>query len=81
VSGCAGCSAAAGQSAAEFFGLAIYRDMYRIRLAEFMERYPIITCAPFCVTAFEHGALEVDIDRENLPLEARLTRLDRILGR
>jgi amidase len=36
--------------------------IYRIELAKFMERYPIIICAPFRVTAFEHGALEVDID-------------------
>jgi amidase len=58
----------ASKSAAEFFGIAIQRDMYRIRLAEFMERYPIIICAPFCVTAFEHGALEVDIDGKKYPL-------------
>jgi len=51
-----------GKSAAEFFSIAIGRDTYRIELAKFMERFPIIICAPFCVTAFEHGALEVDID-------------------
>jgi Asp-tRNA(Asn)/Glu-tRNA(Gln) amidotransferase A subunit family amidase len=50
------------KSAAEFFATAMQRDMYRIDLANFMERYPIIICAPFCITAFEHGALEVDID-------------------
>jgi Asp-tRNA(Asn)/Glu-tRNA(Gln) amidotransferase A subunit family amidase len=50
------------KSAAEFFGVAIRRDKYRIDLAKFMERYPIVICAPFCITAFEHGALEVDID-------------------
>jgi amidase len=38
------------------------RPKYRIQLAKFMERYPIIICTPFCVTAFKHGALEVDID-------------------
>jgi amidase len=56
------------KTAAEFFGIAIQRDMFRIELAKFMERYPIIICAPFCVTAFEHGALEVDIDGRKCPL-------------
>jgi Asp-tRNA(Asn)/Glu-tRNA(Gln) amidotransferase A subunit family amidase len=50
------------KSAAEFFAIAIQRDLFRIELAKFMERYPIVIGAPFCVTAFEHGALEVDID-------------------
>jgi amidase len=50
------------KSAAEFFGIAIQRDMFRIELAKFMERYPIVIGAPFCVTAFEHGGLEVEID-------------------
>jgi len=58
------------KSAAEFFWIAIQRDMYRIELAKFMERYPIIICAPFCVTAFEHGALQVDIDGEQHSLFA-----------
>jgi amidase len=56
------------KSAAEFFGIAIQRDMFRIELAKFMERYPIVIGAPFCVTAFEHGALEVDIDGSKCPL-------------
>lgn len=56
------------KSAAELFAIAIQRDMFRIELARFMERYPIIICAPFCVTAFEHGALEVDIDGSKCPL-------------
>jgi amidase len=56
------------KSAAEFFGIAIQRDMFRIELAKFMERYPIILGAPFCVTAFEHGALEVDINGSKCPL-------------
>jgi amidase len=56
------------KSAAEFFGIAIQRDMFRIELAKFMERYQIIIGAPFCVTAFEHGALEVDIDGSKYPL-------------
>jgi amidase len=56
------------KSAADFFGIAIQRDLFRIELAKFMERYPIIICAPFCVTAFEHGALEVDIDGSKCPL-------------
>jgi len=56
------------KSAAEFFGIAIQRDMFRIELAKFMERYPIVIGAPFCVTAFEHGTLEVDIDGSKCPL-------------
>lgn len=56
------------KSAAEFFDLAIQRDMFRIELARFMERYPIIIGAPFCITAFEHGANEVDIDGKKYPL-------------
>jgi amidase len=56
------------KSAAEFFGIAIQRDQFRIELANFMERYPIIICAPFCVTAFEHGALEVELDGNKCPL-------------
>jgi amidase len=56
------------KSAAEFFGIAIQRDMFRIELAKFMERYPIVIGAPFCVTAFEQGAMEVDIDGSKCPL-------------
>jgi amidase len=56
------------KSAAEFFAISIQRDMFRIELARFMERYPVLICAPFCVTAFEHGALEVDIDGSKCPL-------------
>jgi amidase len=59
-----------GKSAAEYFKIAIARDSWRLKLAEFMERYPIILGAPFCVTAFEHGALEVDIDGKKFPLFA-----------
>ncbi len=54
--------------AAEFFRIAIQRDTYRIELANFMETYQIVICAPFCITAFEHGALEVDIDGRKYPL-------------
>ena len=50
------------KSAAEFFGIAIQRDLFRIELAKFMERYPVIIGAPFCATAFEHGAMQVNID-------------------
>jgi amidase len=57
-----------GKSAAELFGIAIQRDMFRIELAKFMERYPIVIGAPFCVTAFEHGAMEVEIDGSKCPL-------------
>jgi hypothetical protein len=55
------------KSTAELFLIAIQRDMFRIELAKFMERYPII-CPPFCVTAFGHEALEVDIDGEKCSL-------------
>lgn len=58
------------KSAAEFFRTAIQRDVMRIQLAQFMERYPIIISAPFCVTAFEHGALEVSVDGARFPLFA-----------
>jgi amidase len=51
-----------GKSAAEFFKIAIQRDAWRVQLAEFMERYPIILGPTFCTTAFKHGATEVEID-------------------
>ena len=44
------------------------RDVFRVQLQQFMERYPIILGAPFCVTAFEHGAVEVGIDGKKFPL-------------
>jgi amidase len=53
---------APSKSAAEFFLIAIERDIYRIELAKFMEHHPIVICAPFCVPAFPHGAYDVDID-------------------
>ena len=56
------------KTAAEYFKIAMARDSWRLKLAEFMERYPIILGAPFCITAFEHGALEVDIDGKKFPL-------------
>jgi amidase len=56
------------KSAAQFFRTSIERDTFRIHLAQFMERYPIIISAPFCVTAFEHGADNVDIDGKSFPL-------------
>lgn len=57
-----------GKSAAEYFKISIARDLWRVKLAEFMERYPIILGAPFCVTAFRHGEVEVDIDGKKFPL-------------
>ena len=56
-----------GKSAAEFFKISIQRDAWRVQLAEFMERYPIILGPTFCTTAFTHGATEVDIDGKNFP--------------
>jgi Asp-tRNA(Asn)/Glu-tRNA(Gln) amidotransferase A subunit family amidase len=52
------------KTAAEFFTLSIERDTYRVKLAEFMERYRIIVGPAFGVTAFPHGALSVDVDGE-----------------
>jgi amidase len=56
-----------GKSAAEFFKIAMLRDAWRVQLAEFMEQYPIILGPTFCVTAFKHGATEVDIDGKKFP--------------
>jgi amidase len=56
-----------GKSAADFFKIAMERDAWRVQLAEFMERYPIILGPTFCVTAFKHGATEVDIDGKKYP--------------
>jgi Asp-tRNA(Asn)/Glu-tRNA(Gln) amidotransferase A subunit family amidase len=56
-----------GKSAAEFFKIAMLRDAWRVQLAEFMEQYPIILGPTFCVTAFKHGATEVDIDGKKYP--------------
>ena len=58
------------KSAAEFFRTAIERDTFRIQLAQFMERYPIVIGPPFCIAAFEHGATEVDIDGNSFNLFA-----------
>ena len=51
-----------GKSAAEFFKISMERDAWRVHLAEFMERYPIILGPTFCVTAFKHGATELEIE-------------------
>ncbi|MGA9724481.1 MAG: amidase [Candidatus Binatus sp.] len=59
--------ASEGKSAAEFFKIAMERDAWRAQLAEFMERYPIILGPTFGVTAFKHGAVEVEIDGRNFP--------------
>ena len=50
------------KSAAEFFKISMERDTWRVQLAEFMERYPIIIGSAFCTTAFKHGETELDID-------------------
>jgi amidase len=55
------------KSAAEFFKIAMERDAWRVQLAEFMERYPIILGPTFCVTAFKHGATEVEIGGKKYP--------------
>jgi amidase len=59
--------ASESKSAAEFFKIAMERDAWRVQLAEFMERYPIILCPTFCVPAFKHGATEVEIEGKNYP--------------
>ncbi|HUA36602.1 MAG TPA: amidase [Candidatus Binataceae bacterium] len=56
------------KSASDYFLIALRRDAWRVQLAEFMEKYPIIIGPPFCSTAFKHGALEVDIDGKNYSL-------------
>ena len=56
-----------GKSATDFFKIAMLRDAWRVQLAEFMERYPIILGPTFCTTAFKHGATEVDIDGKKYP--------------
>jgi amidase len=58
------------KSAADFFRTSIERDIFRIQLQQFMERYPIIIGPPFCITAFEHGAMDVDIDGKSFNLFA-----------
>jgi amidase len=60
-------AASEGKSAAEFFRISIQRDAWRVQLAEFMERYPIILAPTFCVTAFKHGASHVEIDGKTFP--------------
>ena len=56
------------KSAAEFFLASIARDTFRVELARFMERYPILICPPFCSTAFAEGKQTVDIDGTEYPL-------------
>ncbi|HYA36622.1 MAG TPA: amidase [Candidatus Binataceae bacterium] len=58
------------KSAAEYFMLSIQRDIFRVQLQQFMEEYPIIIGPPFCVTAFPHDALEVDVDGQSHSLYA-----------
>lgn len=58
------------KSAAEFFAISIERDKFRAELASFMERYPVIICPPFCVTAFPHGALELVMGGQSYPVYA-----------
>jgi amidase len=56
-----------GKSAAEFFKISMERDAWRVQLAEFMERYPIILGPTFCVTAFKHGVTGIEIQGKNYP--------------
>ncbi len=56
------------KSATEFLLTAIARDTFRVELAKFMERYPILICPPFCCTAFEEGGTVVNIDGQEFPL-------------
>lgn len=59
-----------GKTAAEYFLTSIARDTWRVQLADFMDRYPILLMPPFCATAFPHGEVEVDIDGRKYPLFA-----------
>jgi amidase len=58
------------KSAADFFLASISRDTFRVELAKFMERYPILICPPFCSTAFVEGKETVHIDGKEYPLFA-----------
>jgi amidase len=55
------------KSAADFFKISFARDVWRVQLAEFMERYPIILGPTFCTTAFPHEATELEIDGKRIP--------------
>lgn len=50
------------KSAADFLKIAFARDVWRVQLAEFMERYPIILGPTFCTTAFPHEATELGVE-------------------
>ena len=56
------------RSAADFFRTSIERDIFRVQLQQFMEKYPIVIGPPFCVTAFEHGLTDVKIDGQSYNL-------------
>jgi Asp-tRNA(Asn)/Glu-tRNA(Gln) amidotransferase A subunit family amidase len=56
------------RSAAEFFSISVERDTFRVELARFMERYPIIIGPVVGITAFPHGALTVDVDGQEVGL-------------
>jgi amidase len=58
------------KSAADFFLASISRDTFRVELAKFMERYPVLICPPFCSTAFVEGKETVPIDGKEYPLFA-----------
>ncbi len=50
-------------TAADFFKSSMRRDELRCRLAQFMERYPIILTVPCCMTAFRHDdGEEINLD-------------------
>jgi amidase len=50
------------KSAADLLKIAFARDAWRVQLAEFMERYPIILGPVFCTTAFLHEATELEVE-------------------
>jgi amidase len=50
-------------TAVDFFKSSMRRDELRCRLAQFMERYPIILTIPCCITAFRHDdEEEINVD-------------------
>jgi amidase len=58
------------RATSEFFKISAAREMFRAELASFMERYPVIICPVFCVTAFRHDTMEVEAEGRTFPIYA-----------
>ena len=50
------------KSAVDFLKIAFARDAWRVQLAQFMERYPVILGPVFCTSAFPHEATELEVE-------------------